>query len=192
VLVDCVRRDTAWKERFRFPRDIEAILLPPGPVGGMDWQHVVLDRPEQLLAVVAELPSAEPAADLPDPQATAGMSRVVAFPVEPQGWVLHRKSLVLELGPGWQEVFPDLEKPLPAEEWLQAWRSWCQSRALPPAEVDACELKPAGCVLHVRIPHILAERLPAARPEPNRPAQWVLAGSGRTRTLARLEIEERS
>jgi hypothetical protein len=186
ILVDCLSRDTPWKERYQFPRDVEAILLPPAHTGpdGMDWERVVLDRPEHLLVVVAELS----AADQPGPPTTSGTSRLVAFPVQPQGWVLDRKSPTLELGLGWQEVFPDLQQPLPAEEWAQAWRSWCQSRALPPAEVDACELMPAGCVLHVRIPPALAERLPASRAEPNRPAPWVLAGSGRTRRLARLEI----
>jgi hypothetical protein len=184
VLADCVRRAATWKERYGFPREVEAILLPRSAdsEGVVDWQRVLLDRPEQLLVLLAERPAAEPASG----------TRIVAFPVQPQGWLLQRKSPALEVGPGWEEVFPDLQQPSKMEEWWLPWRSWCQSRALPSAEVDASELTPDGCVLRVRIPRMLAERLRASRGEANRPAQWVLAGSGRTRALARLEIVEKT
>jgi hypothetical protein len=183
ALAACVPQPPEWKVRYHFPRDVEAVLLPEiGNYGrALPWQRVVFDRPEQVCVLMAEVPA----------EVSPSRARLIACEVQPQGWVLRPTPVVLELGPEWEEVFPDLYPPLAAEAWMQGWRAWCQPRALPPAEVDACDLAAAGCVLQVRAPRALLDRLRGSRSEANKPEPWLLAGSGRARALARLEIVEK-
>ena len=58
------------------------------------------------------------------------------------------------------------------------------------ADVDACTLEPVGQQLRVRVPVKLAERLRTARGEPLKNDSWLLAGTGRFRTAAQLEVTE--
>jgi hypothetical protein len=175
VLADCARRDTAWKARWGFPAEVEAILLPGGPDEAEvpDWQRVVLDRPEEVTALLVErLPAA-----------------LTAFAVQPPNWVLQHAAPILELGQGWEEALGDLAATPTAEQWKQAWQAWCQPRSLPPAEVEACRLEVAGHLLRVQAPHRLVERLKATRRDAVKQEAWLLAGAGRSRAAARISLE---
>ena len=179
ILRACVRRPVGWKERHRFPPEVEAIVtgeaaasaLPAPPA----WQRVLLDRPERLLAVLILAPA-------------AGVGeRLVGFAVQQEGWVVAAQP-ALDLAEGWQEVLPELTEEPPLNPWRQAWRTWCQPRALPAAEVDACALERHGCRLRVAAPSRLVELLRAARSDVLKGDAWLLAGTGRLRMAARVEL----
>jgi hypothetical protein len=181
VLEACVRQPEAWKARWGFPADVEAILFPAGreDTDPPDWQRVVLDRPEEVTALLVE-GSAPPKGGAGGP--------LIAFPVQPPAWALRREAPLLELGEGWEEALGDLMLPPSGEEWKQAWQAWCQPRGLPAAEVDACGLEPGAEVLRVRAPHRLVERLRAARSDAVKNEAWLLAGAGRARIAAHIEL----
>jgi hypothetical protein len=181
ALEACVGQPAAWKARYGFPADVVG-LLAPGPAGGpaAEWRRVVLDRPEQLPAVLVETAAGGGAAT-PGP-------RLLGFATRAPGWVLERTAPVLELGEGWEEVFPDLAAGLPPEAWRQAWQEWCHPRGLPPGEVEACALEPAGHLLRVRAPQRLVERLRAARSDAVKQEAWLLAGRGPGRVAAQIDL----
>jgi hypothetical protein len=176
VLADCVRRDDAWKAHWGFPVEVEAILLPGGSddTDPPDWQRVVLNRPEEVTALLVER---SPAA-------------LTVFAVQPPAWALQRATPILELGQGWEEALGDLAAAPTGEQWKQAWQVWCQPRSLPPAEVEACRLEAGGHLLRVRAPHRLVERLKAARSDAVKQEAWLLAGAGRTRAAARISLND--
>jgi hypothetical protein len=172
----CIRQSPQWKARHHFPADVET-LLPARPEDSPveNRQRVVLDSLEQLaLAFVrTEGASSEPV--------------LLAFPVRAEGWTLGPQP-VFALTEGWEEVLPDLSQEPPLENWRQAWQLWCHPRGIPPSEVDACRLERADSRLLVRAPHRLIERLRAARSDAIKQEAWLLAGAGRTRTAAQLEL----
>ncbi len=174
VLEACARQDEAWKARWSFPPEIEAVLLPAGreDADPPDWQRVVLDRTEEVTALLVE-------------RAPAGLT---AFAMQPPGWTLQRAAPVLELGEGWEEVLGDLAAVPTGEQWKQAWQAWCQPRNLPGAEAEACQVEAGGHLLRVKAPHRLVERLKAARSDAVKQEAWLLAGAGRTRAAARIEL----
>ncbi len=183
LLEACIREPDTWKARWRFPADVEAILFPTGQpeADPPDWQRVVLDHPEELTALLVEVPPVNREATGP---------RLMAFAVQPPAWALRREAPVLELGEGWEEALGDLTVPPSREQWKQAWQIWCQQRGLAPAEVEACGLEPGERLLRVRAPHRLIERLRAARSDAMKQEAWLLAGAGRSRTAARIEVAE--
>jgi hypothetical protein len=77
-----------------------------------------------------------------------------------------------------------------ADAWRQAWQAWSQTRSLPGGEVDACRLEPSGHRLVVRAPAKLLDRLKAAKSEALKGEAWVLAGAGRVRAAAMLDLVE--
>jgi hypothetical protein len=177
VLAECAGRPPQWKARFGFPADAESVLLPGDAA---DWRRVVLDRPGQLAALLLEVPGA-------DGGSPTGLT---AFAVQATTWTLVRDGPVLELDQQWREVFPDLAAAPAADVWRQAWRTWCQPRSVPPADAEACVLEPAGDVLRVRAPRRLVDRLKAARSDAVKGEAWLLAGTGRVRALARIELHQ--
>jgi len=181
LLQDCVRQPGAWKERFGFPADIEAILMQGAtPANGTpDWQHVVVDRAEALTMLAAEVTAGDKAGT---------ESHLVGFAVTVPDWILARAHVVLELGASWPEVLPNLAAGAALEEWRKAWRQWCQPRGVPASETDACRVDLAGAVLHVHAPRRLVDRLRAARSDAVKNEAWLLAGTGRTRAVARVEL----
>jgi hypothetical protein len=177
VLEEHVLRPADWKARHHFPADVAGVLLPTDD--GADWRRVVLDRPGQLPAVLAEVGGE-----------TAEGTHLVGFAVGVPGWALRREPLLFDFAEGWQREFPHLAAGLPAEAWRQAWQTWCQPRGLPRAEVEACRAELAGHLLRVAAPPRLVERLRAAHSDAVKGEAWLLAGAGRTRAAALIELRE--
>jgi hypothetical protein len=175
-LAACLHRPPEWKQRHGFALDVDRLVLPSA--GSADWQSVVLDRPEHLLAVLAHVLSPEG-------------ERLLAFEAHADGWQLDAAEPVFSVGADWREVFPDLRDGPGPEAWLQAWRGWCQARRLPPAEADACDLEPSPRVLRVHAGKRLMDRLRATRSEALKGETWLLAGAGPVRAAAVLDIKER-
>jgi hypothetical protein len=110
------------------------------------------------------------------------------FVVEPRGWVLSAARPVLAIGRGWAESFPELAQGPQPEAWRGVWRTWCQNHGVQPAEADACALRREGPLLRVVAPGDLRGRLHTANGEAGRDEVWLLAGEGRMRTAARVEL----
>jgi hypothetical protein len=178
-LQDCVGRPADWKRRFGFPLEVQHIIgndastSPP-----QEWQRIILDRPEQLAVMLALVPAGE------------GQDRFLGFVVDPGGWVLHSAEPAFTIEAGWQEVFPELAMDLPLEYWQQAWRAWCQPRGLSSAEIDACLLERQGYRLRVTATPRLIERLRLARSDVFKGEAWLVAGTGRLRPAAQIELVE--
>jgi hypothetical protein len=191
ALQACLTRPPEWKRAFGFPEEVEHIYgIAPGPSAPEApappaWQQVILDRPEQVLAVLV-LVSAPP----PGESAGGGPQRLVGFAARQEGWVLHAEEPAFVLTEGWAEVFPELADEPGLEAWRQAWRSWCQPRSLPAADYDACKLERLDYRLRVLAPKRLVERLRAARSDALKGEAWVLAGTGNIRPAALLDIVE--
>jgi len=79
---------------------------------------------------------------------------------------------------------------LSLDHWRHAWRAWCHPRGLPVAEVDACILERQGCRLRVTAVPRLIERLRTARSDVFKGEAWLLAGTGRLRAAAQVELVE--
>jgi len=133
-----------------------------------------VDYPERLAAVLVQ------AAD----------GRLLGFAVRPEAWELRAEAPVFTLDEHWPEVFPRLAEPLPAENWRQAWQTWCQPRGLAGLGAEACPVEPAGHLLRVRVPPRLMERLRTTRSDALKGEAWLLAGAGRLRSAALLEVVE--
>lgn len=176
VLENCIHHTPEWKKRFRFPADVEALLPPQAnEASAKSWRHVILDAVEERLLVFLQSGQR--------PKVTL----LLGFAVRPEGWVLESQPL-LELVEGWEEAMPDLAAEPPVEIWRQAWQTWSQPRGLPPAEVEACRLERLDHRLLVHAPQRLIDRLRAARSDAIKQEAWVLAGEGRTRVAAQLEL----
>jgi hypothetical protein len=175
VLQECLQQTAEWKTRHRFPPEVTAVLLPAAQgTPAENCRRVLLDRLEQLAVALIDI-------------SANGRSELLGFPVRLDGWVLATEP-VLVLGEGWPEVFPDLVEEPPTAAWQQAWRTWCQPRSLPPLEVDACRLERCDHRLRVLAPQRLIDRLRAARSDAIKQETWLLAGTGRTRTAAQVEL----
>jgi hypothetical protein len=178
VLEEVARRPDAWKERHGFPTDVREILLPQtNAVEAPPWQRILLDRPAHLIAVLILVPAAD------------GHEQLQAFAVRRDGWELDSREPVFTLPDGKALVADFVTEPT-ADDWRQAWRAWCQPRSLPAAEVEACALEPSGWRLRVLANSRLIDRLRSARSDALKGEAWVLAGTGRLRPAARLELVE--
>ncbi len=166
----CIRQMPQWKARYRFPTDVAA-LLPPET----NWRRVILDTVESRMLVFIHTAQA------------SGSSRVLGFAVRPEGWTLEPEPL-LTLADGWEEALPDLAAEPAPEMWRRVWQEWSHPRGLPPAEVEACRLERTDHRLLVHAPMRLIERLRAARSDAIKQEAWLLAGDGRTRTVAQIEL----
>ena len=93
-----------------------------------------------------------------------------------------------EAGADWPESFPDLVTDPPVEKWRHAWADWCQTRNVPEAVTAAAHLERRDQRLLVALARPLLERLrPLAGPV-FKGDVWILAGEGRLRSAARLEV----
>jgi len=181
-LTSCLQQSPEWKRRHRFPTDVEAILgadaSVPATTGTLSWRQVILDRPEQLTAVLIQ--TRDPATG----------TAIHGFGVKTEDWKLRSDKPILSLRAGWEAVLPELtEEPSP-DAWRASWQSWCRQRNLPPTETDACGLHYAGLQLEVRVSKRLMERMKAGRLEVLHGETWLLAGQGRTRSGAWVKIVE--
>src|SRR5262249_37650842 len=143
-----------------------------------NWQRVVLDSLETLALVLIRTAT------------SAGEPVVLGFGVRSEGWALEPEP-ILTLAEGREEVLPDLAEELPPAAWRQAWQVWCQPRSLPPADVEACRLERVDHRLLVHAPSRLIDRLRAARSDAVKQEAWLLAGDGRTRPAALIDLVQK-
>src|SRR5262249_19527844 len=113
---------------------------------------------------------------------------VLGFPVRADGWALGREP-VLKLEDGAALLAPLGAAPAP-EDWRHAWQVWSQQRSLPGSEVEACRLEWVEHRLRVRAPARLIDRLRATRSDALKGEAWLLAGTGRVRPAAMIELVE--
>jgi hypothetical protein len=175
LLSACVTRPVEWKRRFGFPLDVEAVAgNEPGLQGAEAWHGVILDRPERL-AVVLTLPQ-------------DGSNRLLGFAAQEKGWALASRSPLFALDEGWREAFPGLavDLPLPTS-WTDAWRAWAQAHGWAKGDAEQVQLRPEGHRLLATVPRALAERL---RGEAIKGETWLLAGSGRLKAAAVVEVHD--
>jgi hypothetical protein len=179
----CVGRPAAWKQRFGFPQEVQQILgsetaRESSTLSPQEWQRIILDRPERLMVTLILVPAGEK------------KERLLGFAIQPEGWTLQIAEPAFAIEADWQEVFPELAVDVALEHWRHAWRAWCQPRGLPAAEVDACVLARQGYRLCVTAAPRLVERLRAARSDVFKGEAWLLAGTGRLRAAAQIELVE--
>ncbi|HBI45424.1 MAG TPA: hypothetical protein DDY78_21610 [Planctomycetales bacterium] len=172
TLEECARRSKEWKTRHGFPTDVEAVLGPAAPDTGAapDWRRVILDRPEQLLMIFIRSDD-------------AAQRRRLGFAVRADDWVLQTDAPALSLDEDDREALPALGAEPSPEAWREAWRVWCQRRGL--SDADACRIEALADRVRVVAPRGLASTLGGDRNE-----AWLLAGAGRTRVAAPMEIVE--
>ena len=171
TLDTCVAQSAEWKARHGFPAEIVRVVRPS--LEQEDWRAVPLLRCEQaVLALVEMTPGGE----------------VVGFPVRPDGWTLSREAILNV--PGGVAALAPLLGEVDLNGWKHSWQQWSQQRNLPAGEVDACHLELAGHRLLVRAPARLVERLRAARSDALKGEAWLLAGTGRVRATAEIELGE--
>jgi hypothetical protein len=184
LLRACLGQDEHWKACHGFPVEVRELLLP-STVGGPDgrdqdpllhqWQRIILDRPEHLVAALIQAP------------VDGDGERWLAFELTPGRWELGTAP-VFTLAADRRDIIPELMEEPALDLWQQAWRSWCQQRGLPAAEADVCTLERRGHELRVAAPPRLLDRLHAARSDALKGDAWLLAGSGRIRTAAHVEV----
>jgi hypothetical protein len=178
-LTDALREPPEWKYQQGFPLEVlqlvqlsESATLPPA------WQRVVLDRPERMLVAVVRTRAAE------------GGERLLGYAIQQQGWSLKIAEPAFVIPGTWQKQLPDLEEEPTAKAWRQAWRVWCQPRGLVSADVEACGVSCHECCLRVVAPSRLIDRLRVCRSDALKSEAWVLAGEGRWRAAALIELTE--
>jgi hypothetical protein len=173
ALEACVSGSAEWKDAHGFPRDVVRILRPAAVAS--DWRGIPLVRTEQALLVLVE--------------AVPGQE-ILGFAVRADGWTLGRDA-VLSL-PGGAAVLSPLLGGIDSDAWKHSWQLWCQQRNLPFGEAEACQLELTGHRLMVRAPTRLVERLRTARSDALKGEAWLLAGSGRVRATALIDLGESS
>jgi hypothetical protein len=177
VLGTAARKEAPWKARVGFPEDVSAVRLPEPTAP--DWKSIVVDRAEHLFVAFAEV------------EAMGGGRRLLGFAAHSKGWVLETHEPIVEPGEDWAEVLPDLAVDPPEAEWRSAWQAWGQQRGLPSAEMADCRLERSGNLLRVSVPRKLMGRLRETRSDALHGETWLLAGAGRTRAAAHVEVAER-
>jgi hypothetical protein len=176
VLRACVDRPPEWKQRYGFPLEVRAVLGTEAPAD--QWERVIVDRPERLLAVLIETAAAD------------GVPSLLGLPVRQDGWILSSAEPAFVVRTSWDELFPEVSAGSAAGQWEQAWRTWCQPRGLPADDVESCACEAHGTVVRVRAPSRLIERLRAARSDALKGEAWLLAGEGAIRRAAGVELVE--
>jgi hypothetical protein len=176
ILRQTALRPDDWKERRRFPREVHAVHLPE--VGKDDWRLILFDQAEHFFVAFLELAG------------PAGETRLRGYAGQSEGWTLDTREAAIEIGESWQEALPDLAADPAIELWQGAWRAWGQQRGIPPAETATCRLARSGCLLQVEAPRRLLSRLQDTRSDALKGETWLLAGTGRARAAAKVELTE--
>jgi hypothetical protein len=168
-LGECLAQTESWKQAWGFPMDV--LRLPERTVAreASAWEHVIVDHPEQALAVLILAPG-------------SAASRLLGFTARQEGWQLQATEPILVLDNGWEELFPELVPPT-GESLSRAWQTWAQAHGLGEAESSACALKLTGQRLHVQAQPVVVERLRSVRGD-----SWLLLGEGYLRTGLQLEL----
>jgi hypothetical protein len=163
-------KDADWKRRHNFPLDVDEVL-PPNTDGTLDWRRIILHHVEILPVVV-----------------TIESTRLHGFHAESNAESLDVKTPVFELGDCWPDVFPDLAHEPSANQWHQAWCEWANHQKISSADAGKCRVERREHRLRVHATRAILDRLRAARHEPLKSENCVLAGEGRFRAAAPLEI----
>ncbi len=171
VLQSCAERPEEWKRRHGFPSDVEAVVTSrTGDLRVPAWERVIFDAAEELPVFLAVIPGGD-----------NGVGEQL------QGFVIHpRIGLTVEpifsLGPGWREIFPEVEAGQPPEAWRDAWRRWCRTHQVAAEDGESMEIVASDTIVRVRGSASLIETF--------RPATetWLLAGAGDLR-LGRTRLE---
>jgi hypothetical protein len=159
----------AWRQDNLFPADIRRFLHPADLPEPAQTEAVIVDRAEQALLAIIQT-----------------SDRLLGFPLSPEGWELQRTP-ALSL-PITSDFAQSLLAPQTTEPWRQAWQGWCQQRSLPGSDVEACKLESIDHRLVVRAPARLIDRLRQGRSEALRGEAWLLAGTGRIRHAAVIDL----
>jgi hypothetical protein len=174
LLSACLARPLEWKQRFGFPLDVEALAgNEPGLQGAEAWRGVILDRPERMVAVLA----------LPQD----GSNRLLGFAAQDKSWALASRSPQFTLTEGWREAFPEITVAMPVPSWSEAWHAWAQAHSWAKGEADQVQLRLEGHELQATGPAELLQRL---RGEAAKGETWLLAGSGRLKAAAVVEVDD--
>jgi hypothetical protein len=186
LLKKCLHRPAEWKQRHGFPQDVEEIVdaREASPTSGSverggatpEWQRVILDHPEQLMACFVTAPNYR------------GEERLIGFPVQQQGWKLNSGTRIVDLAGKWQEDFPDLASDPPVEIWRQALSTWGQAHGVTAGEAAACPVERRQWRLRVTLAPSVLDRLKASKSEAIKGESWLLAGDDRYRAAACLEF----
>jgi hypothetical protein len=165
----CIAQTIAWKQANGFPLDVESLA---DDASLESWQHVVVDRPERVMLVLAAVNA-------------QGAKEVQGFAVKVDGWTLFDRAPILRLPAPADTVWPG--EPTMAA-WQEAWRSWCKQRQLPANEVELCSLSYQPPRLEVQAPSRLVQRLQAAKSDLFKGDAWLLVGDGYLRTAVQLAL----
>ncbi len=183
VLEACLARAAEWKQRHGFATDVQALVRADteavGPASSA-WQRIVLDRAEHAVLALLRVSPHE------------GEARLLGFSAQPDSWALHGDRPALTLAGAGLETFPELAEDPPLEQWRQAWLAWCQPRGFPASEATECGLERQGPRLRVTVPASWLTRLEGHHGDVLRGKAWLLAGEGRIRAAAQLEIVPRT
>lgn len=169
LLETCIRQSRDWKKRHQFPEEAEAVLTPRSLDGEAAWRGVVVDRAEEAVLLLALGRADE-------------QERLVGWTLDEDG--APTPAPLLELGPEWREVWPDLSEETPADAWRPAWQAWYRSFVAPEGTEGLWRLEREGGVLRAVAPA-------GAGKACEWPETWLLAGDGPLRPAVRLEITDR-
>jgi hypothetical protein len=182
VLQNCLAEPVQWKQQRRFPDDVLrvaglACAETTRPAARADWQSIILDQPKHLLALLI----------------TVGQSsgqELLGFAIQQEPLALKSDPPAFQLSAPWQQVFPTIAQDPALDQWRQAWHEWCRPRGLLLPETENCPLERRGYKLRAMLSNQLISRLRDIHSEALRGETWLLAGSGRTRAAATLQIVE--
>src|SRR5262249_42142737 len=112
----------------------------------------------------------------------------LAFEFQQQGWHLHAQKPVFTLGADWRDVLPELGNEAPLDAWRHSWLAWLQSRGLTDVDVESCGFERYACRLRIVTPPTLMDRIRAVVRPAVQGDIWLLAGEGRFRTAAHVDL----
>jgi DNA-binding MarR family transcriptional regulator len=171
LLQACADRPDEWKRQHGFPSDVEGVVTSrTDDIRVPAWKHVILDSAEELPVLLAVIPGGDNGVG----------ERLVGFVIHPQVGLVAES--VFSLGPGWPEVFPEVEAGQKPEAWWDSWRRWCRTHQVADEDGKSVEIHASDTIVRMRGSASLIENL--------RPATetWLLAGEGDLRQAARLEM----
>ncbi len=177
LLQEAALQSDGWKEQFGFPAELVALHLPQPDSD--NWRSIILDRAEHFFLALIETQ-----------RGNAG-TRLLGFAARVEGWALEPSAPAVEIGQGWGEVLPDLSEPS-EEVWREAWLARGERLGLLRADMSACRVDRSGLLLRVAAPAEVLPRLRGPRGGLADNDAWLLAGEGRTRTAARVELVQLS
>ncbi len=183
ILQACLQQPAAWKQHTGFPLEVQEIVglgtsIPSSGISPQAWERIIFDQPLRLMAALVTV------------RASESGEKLLGFAVREVGWILQAAEPAFVVNTAWSETLRDLPAEPATDLWRQAWREWCQPRGIPAPEVDACILQRQDCRVRIIAPSRLVERLRAVRSDVFKGGAWLLAGTGRLRTAARVELVE--